>query len=146
LGEYAPPGSTAYIFWPQVAADVLHLAAEIYGTHLLSASMKWRLDNISPEYRWYPVLKKYIAYLSARVDGSGGDAACIVASQTGIPAKIKRQAEYEEYTGKVCEVIYDCFADFAGFVLTSCCARHSFRSRERAIGEIALLSCTRTLD
>ncbi|MBV8214498.1 MAG: hypothetical protein JOZ08_14890 [Verrucomicrobia bacterium] len=109
------------------------------------AIMKWRLDNMTPEYRWYPVVKKYIAYLSARVDGAGGYAAGIMPSQTGIPIKIKPQTEYEEYTGKVCEVIYDCFADFEGFVLASCCARHSFKSCERAIGEIALLSCKERL-
>src|ERR1035438_806115 len=34
-----PPGSTAYIYWPQVpAADVINLASRLYVTHFLSAA------------------------------------------------------------------------------------------------------------
>jgi hypothetical protein len=34
-----PPGSTAYIYWPQVmASDVLQLASALYSTHLLSVA------------------------------------------------------------------------------------------------------------
>lgn len=247
-----PPGSTAYIYWPQVkAADVLQLASEIYNTHLLSASdantitckvvkgvtyipipsgagkqfaglltvdlplgvtkgqlfkitvrrlatrrvptnaripsnqdsvkggltswryvsgafevkilvtleetmlpldentlaiMKWRLENMTPEYRWYPVLIRYIAYLSARIDGSGGNAAGIKPSQTGIPVEIKGATENIAYNGKVCEVIYDCFGDFEGFVLSTCCSeKRLFKSYEKSIGELVLRACKERL-
>ncbi len=48
------------------------------------AILKWRLQNMSPLYRWYPVLQRYIEYISARVDGSGGDASSVKPSPTGI--------------------------------------------------------------
>jgi len=247
-----PPGSTAYVYWPEVkAADVLQLASEIYNTHLLSASdtntitckvvkgvtyipipsgagkqfaglltvdlplgvtkgqlfkitvrrlatrrvptnaritssqdsakgrfkswryvsgafevkipvtleetmlpydentlaiMKWRFENMATEYRWYPVLKRYISYLSARIDGSGGNAASINPSQTGIPVKIKGPVEYGAYSGKVSEVIYDCFGEFEGFVLWTCCSeKRLFKSREKSIGELVLRACKERL-
>jgi hypothetical protein len=45
------------------------------------------------------------------------------------------------YTGKVCEVIYDRFGDFESFSIESGCERHSFKSREKGIGEIVLRAC-----
>ena len=34
-----PPGSTAYIYWPQVlASDVIGLASRLYVTHFLTAA------------------------------------------------------------------------------------------------------------
>jgi hypothetical protein len=49
------------------------------------AIMKWRLKNMSPANRWYLVLQRYISYLSARVDGLGGNSDEIKPSPTGIP-------------------------------------------------------------
>lgn len=37
------------------------------------AIFKWRLQAMSPTNRWYPVLQRYIGYVSARVEGLGGD-------------------------------------------------------------------------
>ena len=47
------------------------------------AIMKARLAAMSPSYRWHPALKRYIDYVSARVDGSGGDADDIAPSFDG---------------------------------------------------------------
>src|SRR5450432_518872 len=47
------------------------------------AIMKARLAAMSPAYRWYPVLKRYIEYVSGRVDGSGGNATAIPPSLQG---------------------------------------------------------------
>lgn len=46
-----------------------------------------------------------------------------------------------EYTGKVVEVSYDCFGDLEGFVLGDCCMPKVFKTKEKAIGEIALRAC-----
>jgi hypothetical protein len=46
-----------------------------------------------------------------------------------------------ERTGKVVEVVYDCFGDFEGFVLGECCDRHAYTSREPDIGELVLRAC-----
>ena len=100
---------------------------------------------MSPTTRWYPVLKRYIGYVSARVDGLGGNSAEIQPSLQGVPVKDAVKGKHE-YTGKICEVLYDCFGDFEGFVLTACCTeRHVFKSREVAIGTIALLACEKRL-
>ena len=96
---------------------------------------------MSPSNRWYPVLKRYIEYVAARVDGLGGNAAEIKPSLQGVPVK-DGIMEKREYTGKVCEVMYDCFGDFEGFVLSWCCTeRHVFSNREPEIGKIALHAC-----
>jgi hypothetical protein len=82
------------------------------------------------------VLQRYVDYLSARVAGLGGNPDQIMPSPTGVPAP--RPAR-REFSGKVCEVIYDCFGDLEGFVLCTCDEnKHLFRTRENAIGEIAL--------
>jgi hypothetical protein len=105
------------------------------------AVLKWRLEAMSPLNRWYPVLKRYVSYVAARVDGLGGNSAEIRPSLQGVPVK-EIAKEKREYTGKVCEVMFDCFGGFEGFVLTACSnERHIFRSREIAIGEIALRAC-----
>jgi hypothetical protein len=44
-------------------------------------------------------------------------------------------------SGKVTEVFFDCYGDFEGFVLDCCGQRHTFRTSERGIGELALRAC-----
>jgi hypothetical protein len=46
-----------------------------------------------------------------------------------------------EYTGRVEEIIFDCYGDLEGFVLADCCSVHSFKTREKEIGEILLRAC-----
>jgi hypothetical protein len=41
------------------------------------AIMKWRLQQMVPANRWYPVLERYIRYIADRVDGLGGDSDCV---------------------------------------------------------------------
>jgi hypothetical protein len=108
------------------------------------AILKWRLQHMSPVYRWYPVLQRYISYVSSRVDGFGGNSAEVKPSLQGVPVEGIHKDEYEQ-TGKVCEVIYDCFGDFEGFMLCSCSEKHLFRSREKGIGELVLRACRERL-
>ncbi|MGB9236847.1 MAG: hypothetical protein WCC04_20755 [Terriglobales bacterium] len=109
------------------------------------AIMKWRLQQMSPTNRWYPVLIRYIGYLSGRVDGLGGNAAAIPASLSYVPSALQTGCEGQEFTGKVGEVIFDCHGDFDGFVLDDCCETHVFRSRTSRIGELALKACREEL-
>lgn len=104
------------------------------------AILKWRLENMSPVYRWYPVVQRYIAYISARVKGMGGNPGSISASQTGIIHQkgdaSPRPAEFE-YTGKVSTIVFDRFGDFEGFTLLTLQGHeHSFRGRERLVKEL----------
>jgi hypothetical protein len=109
------------------------------------AIMKWRLQQMVPSNRWYPVLERYISYIAARVDGLGGDSNSILPSPNGIPPKQIGKVTEHEFTGKVCEVLFDCFGDFVGFVLSDCCKTHTFKAREHGIGEIVLRACRERL-
>ena len=55
--------------------------------------------------------------------------------------RLRSRTEIKPYTGKVCEVIYDCFGHLEGFVLESCYERHHFKTSEKGIGEIVLRAC-----
>ncbi|MDP9024532.1 MAG: hypothetical protein M3N13_04035 [Candidatus Eremiobacteraeota bacterium] len=109
------------------------------------AIMKWRLQEMAPSNRWYPVLQRYISYVAARVDGLGGDSSAVLPSPTGVPADQGVPGVERCCTGKVCEVLFDCFGDFEGFVLSDCEEQRTFRSRERGIGELVLRACAERL-
>jgi hypothetical protein len=103
------------------------------------AIMKWRLGQMSPTNRWYPVLVRYISYIAARIDGLGGNSISILPSPYEVPpSQIIHPEKRCEYTGKVMCVIYDRFGDFEGFVLlTEEGHEHSFRAHhEREIEEL----------
>ncbi|MCL5259143.1 hypothetical protein ACSYAY_10840 [Leptospirillum ferriphilum] len=109
------------------------------------AILKWRLQQMSPSNRWYPVLERYIGYISDRVDGLGGNASSILPSPEGAPPEQIVEVPGHEYTGKVCDIFFDCFGDFEGFVLRDCCGTHTFRTRERGIEELVLRACKERL-
>ncbi|HEY2554233.1 MAG TPA: hypothetical protein VGI15_03205, partial [Candidatus Cybelea sp.] len=95
--------------------------------------------------RWYPVLLRYIGQIGERVQGLGGDPQSIPPSLGGyrpghgiVPGRPSGSDTGEEFTGKVGEVLFDCFGDFVGFVLADCCERRAFECRERDLGELAL--------
>ncbi len=112
------------------------------------AIFKARLEAWPKTNRWYPVLVRYVELLGARVDGLGGNAAAIPPSLGGYPGGGQGEPcrkDHEAFTGKVCEVIYDCFGDFQGFVLCSCEEKHAFQACERALGELVLKVCRERL-
>jgi len=106
----------------------------------LLAILKWRLTLIGAGNRWYPVLLRYISYLSARIVGMGGDPSQIPASPGGyqLPSPIAGKGHGEHcHTGKVIGIRYDRFGDFEGFILLSKDGReHSFRGREHQVEEL----------
>jgi hypothetical protein len=51
------------------------------------AIMKARLQAMAKEYRWMRVIERYVDYISARVDGAGGNAAGVLPSLNGSPPK-----------------------------------------------------------
>lgn len=103
------------------------------------AVMKWRLQQMAPANRWRPVLERYISYLGARVSGLGGNPDEIPPSPEGAPVRGGHERAAKSYTGRVGEVIYDCFGRFEGFVLAGCCgAERTFRTRESGFVEILL--------
>ena len=111
------------------------------------AIMKWRLQQMLPSNRWYPVLERYIQYLSARVDGLGGNSNNIQPSPNGVPPSqlVPPSLAGEKYTGKICEVLFDCFGDFEGFILNSCEGSRTFKTCERGIAEVVMRACEERL-
>jgi hypothetical protein len=106
--------------------------------------MKWRLLQTPITNRWHPVLKRYVSYLVGRVDVFGGNAGGILPSPIGHlpPSTLPKGCEDTvEHTGKVCEVLFNCFGDFEGFVLNTCSETIAFHSCERGIAEIVLRAC-----
>jgi hypothetical protein len=83
------------------------------------AVLKWRLGQMSPVYRWYPVVKRYAELVAARVDGLGGNSAEIPPSLTGFPGgHIEPCGPLgEHHHGKLETVVYDCHGRLEGFVL-----------------------------
>jgi hypothetical protein len=51
--------------------------------------------------------------------------------------RFRSRTEIKPYTGKVCEVIYDCFGHLEGFVLESCYERHHFKTSEKGIAKLS---------
>ncbi len=101
------------------------------------AILKARLEARPKTDRWYPVLLRYVDQIAGRVDALGGDASAIPPSLGGY-RPLPRPVRLEEFTGKVCEVVFNCFGDFVGFVVDDCGEHRAFESRAREIGDLAL--------
>ena len=110
------------------------------GDENLLAILKWRLTLIDPSNRWYPVLVRWIGYLSDRISGMGGNPSKIPPSQNGYQPPSKGEGEHHgehRQTGKVNGMVYDRFGDFEGFhLLTEEGRERVYFSREREIEEL----------
>jgi hypothetical protein len=110
------------------------------GDENLLAILKWRLGLVGPTNRWYPVLLRYISYLSGRIDGMGGNASQIPASPAGyqpVSTGLVHAPREHCYTGKVIGIRYDRFGDFEGFIILSENGHeHWFRGREHEMEEV----------
>jgi hypothetical protein len=121
------------------------------------AILKWRYARLGQTSRWRPVLKRYLEYIAARIEGLGGHPWTITPSPWGyhprqhggahphgqgghngpshgghLPGHL-RPGE-REHTGKVDGLVYDRFGDFEGFLLlTEEGHQRSYRSREAEI-------------
>jgi hypothetical protein len=106
------------------------------------AALRYVFQAIPAADSWHPVFVRYLSQLGDQVAGLGVDPALIPASpdDPGLPGE--PQADKPQHiTGKVREVIFDCFGDFKGFVLETCSDRHHIRSHERGVAEIVLRAC-----
>jgi hypothetical protein len=127
----------------QIKIPVSTSKAMLPAEETLLAILKARLEVLPKTDRWYPVLLRFIGQVAGRVDATGGDASAIPPSLLGylpVPRPVLRPCEedVQEFTGKVCEVLFDCFGDFTGFVLNDCCDRRACQSRERHIADLVL--------
>jgi hypothetical protein len=111
------------------------------------AVFKARLAAMPPAYRWYPVLQRYIEYVSGRVDGSGGNAASVPPSFQGVPPEFhpkhpgNHHGHHHEHrrrwTGKISGLSFDPYGDFEGFLLDTIEHEVKLYSRERDVRNLA---------
>jgi hypothetical protein len=105
------------------------------------AVLRYIAQAIPPADRWYPIFVRYIGQVADKVKGLGVDPNSIKpsADDPGVPGR--GIVGVHCITGKVCEVLYDCFGDFEGFVIRTCSETHRFHSRETGIAEVVLHAC-----
>lgn len=106
------------------------------------AALRYIANTIPIVDRWHPIFMKYIKQVASKVDALGYDSNLVKASPDD-PGLVDRKESLKEqcYTGKIQQVIYDCFGEFIGFTLESCSETHSFESCERGIERIVRKAC-----
>jgi hypothetical protein len=108
----------------------------------LLAWLRWKLQVVPTNVRWYMVLRRYEEVVAGRVRGFGGNPGTVLPSPTGNapgpstppcpePPPHGTQACY---CGKVVGMIHDRFGDFIGFLLlTEEGHEHGFKGHEPAV-------------
>lgn len=106
------------------------------------AVLRYVFQAIPKSDGWHPVFERYLSQLSDQIAGLGVDPSLIPASpdDPGLPGE-PHAGKPQHITGKVSEVIFNCFGDFKGFVLESCSEQHYIKSHEKGIAEIVLRAC-----
>jgi Domain of unknown function (DUF1929) len=132
----------AFQFTIPVSRGPLLLAAEEHRLALL----RHRASVLAPGNRWVPVFGRYLDEIAARVRAFGGNPDLIVASPDGTGGRWSGSEVPDKsgvrVTGKVAEILYDCFGDFQGFVLEPCGGtRHIFHTREKSMEELVHRAC-----
>jgi hypothetical protein len=112
--------------------------------------------SIPKANRWYPIFKRYLGDLAGRIRELGGNPDAIEPSPTG-GARPGKQPPHphpdpcaptpgrERHTGKVSQMLYDCYGDFEGFVLDECPGERVFMCRERAMENLIRHACAERL-
>jgi murein tripeptide amidase MpaA len=110
------------------------------------AVLRYIFQAIPTTDSWHPVFARYIAQLGGQVAGLGVDPVQIPASadDPGLPGE-PRPGEPHHVTGKVCEVLFDCFGHLEGFVLDTCPGRHRFKTTEAGLEKLLLRACRERL-
>jgi hypothetical protein len=96
----------------QVNIPVVHRSVMLRPEENTLAVMKWRLQEMSPLNRWYPVLQRYTTLIAGRVDGLGGNSESIPPSLHGARHRHGRN---------IIAVICDRFGDFVCVFCCRCC-------------------------
>jgi murein tripeptide amidase MpaA len=110
------------------------------------AVLRYVFGAIPASDSWYPVFVRYIKQLGDQIQGLGVDPGLIPATpdDPGIPGR-PYDRDRDCFTGKVSEVIFNCFGDFEGFVLATCEKCHRFKTTEKGIKDLVLVACKERL-
>lgn len=130
-------GTTQFDIYVKTASEIL----PTFKRNL--AVLKHIALSIPQNDRWYPIFQRYLAELGDRIRAFGGDPDSIPASSTGGEPVEKRPTapDQKAFTGKVTQIVYNCFGDFEGFVLEDCDNRHRFTSCEKSLEEVVHRAC-----
>lgn len=105
--------------------------------------------SIPQDSRWYPIFERYLGELGDRIRALGGNPDDVAPSPTGSGKPGRTDPDPVpgggSQTGKICELIYDCFGDFEGFVLEDCERKFVFKSCEKAMEEVVRRACRERL-
>jgi hypothetical protein len=96
--------------------------------------------SIPTDNRWYPVFQRYLGELGDRLRALGVNPDDVAPSPTG-SGKGEPRPEPGAITGKIRDLVYDCFGDFEGFVVESCDGRAFFKACERPLEEVVRRAC-----
>jgi hypothetical protein len=110
------------------------------------AALRYIFQVIPKTDSWHPVFVRYIGQLGDQIQGLGIDPDLIPpsADDPGIPGR-PDEGDHDCYTGKVSEVIFNCFGDFEGFALETCGKCHHFRTTEKGVRDLVLRACRERL-
>jgi hypothetical protein len=125
----------------QVSIPVLTKNAILAPEERLLSVLRWIELSIPTENRWHTVFVRYVDQIAERVRALGGNPDAIEPSPDGSghhPQPHPHPHRPHCVTGKVCEVLFDCFGDLEAFVLDDCHHRHVIGSREERVGDLAV--------
>jgi hypothetical protein len=108
--------------------------------------MWWRLQQMKPGNRWQPVLERYIDYLSARIDGLGGDSKSSQPSPNGVPIGSGEGSEKDEpLYGAVSQRCCSALRRIRGLRAGGVAASDTFKCCEPGIRGLVLRACRERL-
>lgn len=112
-------------------------------TRLLSL-LRWILETIPAEDRWYLPFSRYVTEIGERVRGFGGDPGSVKPHPNGLPDSpvpdgicIPPDRKYSIFKGKITALHYDRWGDFEGFTLETKKGSKQFFSHEHTMEELA---------
>jgi hypothetical protein len=105
--------------------------------------------SIPTDNRWYPVFERYLGEMGERIRAMGVDPDTIDPTTDGSGKADKPGRPGPDHgttqSGKVRQLLYDCFGDFEGFVLEDCDTRSVYRSCDRAVEDVVQRACRERL-
>ncbi|HEY9605199.1 MAG TPA: tyrosinase family protein [Allocoleopsis sp.] len=107
------------------------------------AVLRYVAESIPLGDPWHPVFIRYLDQIANKIRGLGGDPNSVKATpdDPGISTPTPKPSELC-FTGKIREIIYDCFGDFEGFILETCSTTYCFKCKERGIEKIVRQACS----
>ncbi|MCC2647274.1 MAG: hypothetical protein K0R16_77 [Nitrososphaeraceae archaeon] len=121
----------------------VHTAVDILPMEVRKLSVLRHIgESIPTTNRWHPVWTRYLGEITDRVKGLGGNPDDIFPSPTGEGRPIPPDTtDRNVLTGRVIQILYDCFGSFEGFVLRTCEGEHIFRACGKGIEEVIYKAC-----